>query len=567
MNNIKNKIIVFGAIITLGLFSACDYLEFDDEKVYTDDLIWSEFDYIKRYMASVYDQVPHDYNHVDGAMLATATDDAEHANRFSDVSRFNTGSWGRFNNPDDAWERNYKGIHRANMFIESADTATLQNDINDQVLWQVNFDKLTAFRGEARFLKAFFYFELIKRYGGVPILDNTVGLGELEGVQRDTYNECVSYIATTCDDAIKYLPGYIDISADNVNVGGSSDRGRASDAAAYALKARTYLYAASALNNPSGTYDAYYDSCASNAAKIINMGYYTLSGVDYDKLFTPGDGLHRSNKEVIFDQRKGTSNEFEKDNFPIGFYNGKGETNPSQNLVDSYEMKDGSSFNWNNPDHASNPYENRDARFYASVIYNGMSMAEREVETYNGGLDGPNQEDYFGTYTGYYLKKGVNIEIDLLKDEKEKHFWFYFRYAEVLLNYAEAMNELHGPDTDPSAYGLTAREAINQVRSRAGQPDVVAADQSEFREKLRNERRVELAFEDHRFWDVRRWNIAESTLGAPIMGVDIAMNQDSTFNYSLKTVENRVFESKMYLYPIPHSELANASALDQNPGW
>ena len=95
----------------------------------------------------------------------------------------------------------------------------------------------------------------------------------------------------------------------------------------------------------------------------------------------------------------------------------------------------------------------------------------------------------------------------------------------------------------------------------------MAADQSEFREKLRNERRVELAFEDHRFWDVRRWNIAESTLGAPIMGVDIAMNQDSTFNYSLKTVENRVFESKMYLYPIPHSELANASALDQNPGW
>ncbi|WP_421918881.1 RagB/SusD family nutrient uptake outer membrane protein [Marinifilum sp.] len=557
INKIKIYFLVFTSVC-VG-FSCDSDLEYEDEKAFSEDLVWAEYDYIRRSMAAVYARVPKVQAHVDGAYLASATDDSDHSNESSDVARYNRGSWDMHNNPLDSWERNYRGIYLANEFIRNIDTVTLYNERFNETNYEAFLEDVERYKGEARFLKAYFHFELLKRYGGIPIMDEVSSIENGVDLPRNSYNEVVDYIAETCDSAMNYMPDYV--SAD-------VDYGTASDAAALALKSRAYLYAASELNNQSGTHDNYYDSCAVASAAIINMGHFQLE--NYGDLFTAMDGKQTKNLEVIFDFREGTSNDLEINNYPVGYDKGKGFTNPSQNLVDAYEMTDGTTFDWNDPVHAADPYLNRDARFYASIIYNGATVQGREVECYTGGLDAPGQTDFYGTKTGYYLKKGLNMDLDLVSDGKSKHYWFYFRYAEVLLNYAEAMNELYGPDSDPNAYGLTAREAINMVRTRAGQPDlsaVTAPDQDTFRERLRNERRVELAFEDHRFWDVRRWMIGNETLGATVKGVDVVKNEDDTFTYTVKDVENRVFEDKMNFFPIPYDEMRSTSNLTQTTGW
>ncbi|TKG95609.1 RagB/SusD family nutrient uptake outer membrane protein [Puteibacter caeruleilacunae] len=561
MYKIKKQLRLSFAMLILLSAVSCDYLEYNDEMVNTDEIVWTDVSNIKNSIGAVYAQLPNGYKQIDGGFMACATDEAESANTSSSVEYFNNGSWNMFKNPDNQWNKNYTGIYRANRFIESADTVTLAPMKWDADNWPENIALVRAFRGEARFLRAFFYFELIKRYGGVPIIESSDEIDYLNPGQfpRDSYDDCLNYITSQCDSAIHYMRERIP----------SNLRGFADDGAALALKTRAFLYGASALNNTDGVYDAYYDSCAVNASRLFSMGY-NVSGVNYEKLFTPTDGLHDINNDVIFDVRQGNTKSYEIDNYPVGFENAKGYTNPTQDLVDAYEMKDGSVFDWNDPVMAADPYANRDARFYASILYNGVPMLGRNVECYNGGIDGPVQSDIIGTRTGYYLKKYIRTDVDLITGGNQKHFWFLFRYAEVLLNYAEAMNELYGPDADPNGYGKTALEAINEVRARAGQPALTTNDQDEFREKVRHERRIELAFEDHRFWDVRRWKIAEETIGEPIHGVDIEKEvngEEVSYKYTVKEVENRVFEEKMYLYPIPSSEILNDTGITQNPGW
>ncbi|MBK3518281.1 RagB/SusD family nutrient uptake outer membrane protein [Carboxylicivirga marina] len=584
----SNKNIFTALLISLlafTSFSCSDYLDYDEDKVWTDELVWTEYTNVEKYLAAIYDKTPSTFAYVGGAFLAASTDDAEHANLSSDVERYNTGALSEFSHPNSGWSKNYDGIRLASKFIENADTLTLyKNKWNDNYNTQLEY--LYRWRGEARFLKAYFYFELIKRYGGVPIVEKWVNEYLPADATRKPFNEVVEYIALTCDSAMKYLP----VKSEFKN----SDMGHATKGAALALKTRAFLYAASELNNPTGAYHAYYDSCAVNAARLFNMGY-SVSGVNYNDLFTPGSGVHFKNNDVIFDKRAAASNSLEKSNYPVGFNQGSGHTNPTQDLVDAFEMADGTPFDWDNSTHAAAPYENRDPRFYATILHNGAQMdvgnveMARKVETFNGGLDGPVQEFTIGTRTGYYLKKYIHTNLDFVQGNMKQHYWFLFRYAEVLLNYAEAMNELHNdPDVDPSGYGMTAREAVNMVRSRVNMPAVVAANADEFRTKLRNERRVELAFEDHRHWDVRRWNVGVEFLNSPVHGVDIERQLiprdedndgvqdvdedgnllwDEEFSYEVKKVEERVFEEHMNLYPIPRSEVYSGVELPQNPGW
>ncbi len=573
MRKQKNTILALCFACALLIFPSCERLEYDEEKAYTDEIVWSEIDYVRRSLSSVYERLPSGYNSVLGSMQAAITDNAESSEMSNAVRIFNDGTWNEFNNPMGAWGKNYEGIRQANFFITNADTTTFYTYSGEN---QESFlEELDVFRGEARFLKAFFYAELIKRYGGVPIIKDVLFLEDEIDRPRNTYEECVDYIAEVCNEAASFLP----------DKRSGVDLGRASKAAAYALKARTFLYAASPLNNEGNKNDSYYDSCVAAAAEIFSMGY-SLNGVSYSELFTPGSPTHIQNKEVIFDKREISSSSFERDNVPVGFYSGRGYTNPTQGLVDAYEWKDGTKFDWNNPEHVAGIYSGfekdtnidgvdttiyieRDERFYATIVYNGDSVQGRTVECFNGGKDGPNQKHTHGTRTGYYLNKYVDTELDLLNGNTSKHIWFYMRYAEVLLNYAEALNEIAGPD-DNRGYAKTALEALNEVRERAGQPLLTTADvptKETFREKVRNERRVELAFEEHRYWDVKRWKIAEETLGVPIHGVEIIKNADETLSFNVKEVENRVFEPRMYLFPIPAQEFLNSDHLKQNDGW
>lgn len=562
----KNILKYFALLFVVGMISCDDYLEYNEMKADNEDLIWSEFQNIRDANYGVYNAIPSTFQSVGGAFLDCATDNAEDSKAFAGIEYFNMGTWDMFTNPDNVWSKNYRGIYNANKFIESADTVDLYNYKWNTDQYEDNMKELRSFRGEARFLRAYYYFELIKRYGGVPIIETTTSIdyNNSQEIARNTYKECTDFITSQCDSAMKYLDKKKDL-------GSAAFGGRVYYDVALALKSRAFLYAASELNNTDGSMDAYYDSCAVASAELFNMGY-TLNGVDYNDLFTPTNMTHEVNNEVIFDIRSGNSLALEKGNYPVGFRQAKGETNPSQNLIDAYEMKDGSAFDWNNPEHAADPYSNRDARFAATVVYNGMNFGSRAVETYEGGLDAGGQINWYGTKTGYYLKKFIDTGLDLETANGSKHVWFLFRYAEILFNYAEAMNELYGPNEDPKGYGKTAIQALNEVRSRAGQPAFSTDDVNEFRTKVRNERRIELAFEDHRWFDVRRWKIAEETLGAPLNGVKIQksvneVTEEVSFSYEIIEVEERVFEDKMYRYPIPANEVLNSNGIEQNPGW
>ncbi len=274
-------------------------------------------------------------------------------------------------------------------------------------------------------------------------------------------------------------------------------------------------------------------------------------------------------KELIFERRQVAANSFEASNFPIGYEGGNTGICPTQNLVDAYEMKaNGLDINDSGSGYKPLlPYTGRDPRFALSVLYNGALWKSIPVEIWNGGLNAPPKR--YATKTGYYLKKYLieAISLSAAAPSTRIHTWVLFRYGEVLLNYAEAMNEAYGPaTTGQDNLKLTALQGVNLVRTRATMPAFPATlTQDQFRNKLRNERRIELAFEDHRFWDLRRWKTGNTT--TTIKGMDVAKNGMGVLTFTPKVVETRVWDEKMNLFPIPQSELNINSGLVQNPGW
>ena len=550
--------IIFGLSL-LGI-SACSYLDYNESLAFDDNSIWQDFGYITRYLSSVYNQLPTGFDEVGGGFRDCATDNAEHLNQNSNITKFNTGVWNSFSNPDDRWLVDYIGIRRANTFIEKADTVTLYYDQYDLANKKLNLEDLGYFRGEARFLKAFFYFDLMKRYGEIPLAEEWTDMYTPDDFKRSSIDDVVGTIAKYWDEALTYLPSKSTLSADRYNAW----LGRPFKGSAYALKCRAYLYAASPLFNPDGETE-YYEKCVESAIEIFKLKEYSLAQT-YGELFEPNSSTMQNNTEVLWDRRYAAAKNLETANFPVGYYDGNGLTNPTQDLVDAYEFIDGSRFDWSNDEHVKNIYKNRDSRFYATILYNGAEMQGRQVECFEGGKDA-SSAICDGTRTGYYLKKYIKTNANLVEGETSRHYWRYFRYAQVVLNYAKALNEIAGPSTDVYSCGKTALSALNEVRARAGQPQLQGLSQQELREAIRRERRVELAFEGHRFWDVRRWKIAEETLGVPIHGVKIEKLMNGEFVYTPFEVEDRVFQPKMYLYPLPSSEALIAGHLEQTPGW
>jgi hypothetical protein len=305
---------------------------------------------------------------------------------------------------------------------------------------------------------------------------------------------------------------------------------------------------------------------AKAAHDVIALGKYTLDG-SYENLFGSGN---TSSPEVIFYKRYGAINWPEKDNFPILFQNSDGKSlTPTQNFVDAFEVliKDDNGqltgtrpFDWHNPADAAAPYASRDPRLAEEVIYNGMEFSGNTIGTYTGGNSGLPKLN--ATKTGYYLKKWINPTIDLVNGTTANHGWIYFRYAEILLNYAESMFHAYGAESDPEGYGLTALEAINQVRNRSGMPALAASQLDET--AIAHERRVEMGFEGQRLWDLRRWK-AGSVLNQPVNRMVITKS-GTELSYAVQKLENRKFSDKMYWFPIPQSEI-NKTGWDQNEGW
>lgn len=561
-NNFRYSLL---AIIILGFsLNSCSFLEIDDENMSTRELAFINPTNVEAMCFNVYSYIPGNFREIAGnSTLSNACDEADLNNRYSNVQDFNNGTWGIFSNPDDKFSTLYAGIRAANHFLEGSqnlDYAEYKDA--DPVRYQFYTTRLKEYNTEVRFLRAFFYFELIKRYGGVPIITKVINLGDEVDLVRNTYGECVQFIASELN---AILPN-------SRAVAETGFMGRVTKGAIYALKSRLYLYAASPLNN-NGTYNlALCDSSARAFVALSKLGLYDLN-IDYRSLFL---NQTATNKEIIFDRRLPMDNFMESSNYPLGgaaqyAYNvGANATCPSQNLVDAYEMADGSKFDWNNPVHAATPFKNRDPRFGMSILSNGDTWNEKPVESFVDGIDGLGKNN--ATTTGYYLKKFVNEKLVLRDNRTASHVFHIFRYGEMLLCFAEAMNEVLGPDGKYADFNLSARDALNQIRNRTGvkMPAIIGSNsKEEFREKVRNERRVELAFENHRFWDVRRWMIADVTENAPLRGMKITKNQDNSFTYDPNyLVEERVFKApSMYRYPISNNEIVKYQNLKQTENW
>lgn len=553
-------------LLTTGVLTTggCDFLSYDETTAFKQDDVFENLTRTRRFVSNIYSRFrPGGFNSVGGAMRASGADNAEEVSPNSPVQVFNNSSWSPTNTVDSKWEGSpgdmYWGIRAANLLLENFDLSNYDDlQYNDgSGPGNEDYESLMAraqyYPYEARFLRAFFHFKLLKRYGSIPLVTSVLSPQEANNIEPASYQEIVDFIVSEMDAIQTELP----VTFENVPAAAT---GRATRGAAMALKARALLYAASPLNNPDDDQESWVEAAEASKA-IIDSSFYSLES-NYSDAFN-----NITSDELIWERRHGASNSFEESNFPAGFEGANPGTSPTQNLVDAYEMQStglpieasGSGYD------SDNPYEGRDPRFYETIIYNGSTWKGREVETWNGGLDGPPQSD--ATETGYYLKKYVieDISISPPQTTTRIHTWVVFRYAEVLLNYAEAMNEAYGPE-NAAGMGMTAREAVNMVRQRAGMPDFPSGmSQANFREKLRNERRVELAFENHRFWDIRRWEIGPST--TDIYGMEITRNDDGSFDYERELIEERVWNERRNRYPIPQDELTKNQALQQNMGW
>lgn len=554
---------VFVSMAVGSAFTLCscnDFLDREEDSFIDKTATFDSYNRTKQYLTYAYSLLPEGLNRFSGdALLGAATDDACFAIESSNIQQFNNGSWNALSNPDNVWDRYFAGIAKCCTLLENSNHINLdisRLDPAKRVEYENNLKDIRMWRAEAHFLRAYFNFELLKRYGPIPIIKSTLDINkDYSDTPRPTMKEVVEFIVKDCDmaaDSLELTPWR------NMN----DAFGRATKGAALALKSRLLLYAASPLyvdfgdideaNKPS---DATLWKAAADAAKaVIDLNQYELAPA-YDDLFKNDF----QNKEYIFVRRYPSNSDFEKSNFPVS-YGGKGGTNPSQNLIDDYEMLDGTAFDWSDPVKAAHPFENRDERLLATVLMNGVLFKGKRIATYPGGADAmPNPN---ATKTGYYLRKFLNENVNIQTGGgSDGHVVPLFRLAEIYLNYAEALNEYDPTNPDIAVY-------LNKIRERVSLPDVPSGlTQEQMRTLIHHERRVELAFEEHRFWDVRRWKVASSTLGAPVKGVKITQDDAGNFTYSPVQVEQRVFQPKMYWYPIPQSEVLKLHHWEQNKGW
>ncbi len=503
-----------------------------------------------------YTPITNGYAVLDNNLFAAATDEAQQTKVQCDASYFNKGTINANLNPlSYLYNDWYEGIRAANFFLDyTADgkgeemLAMNRDLVNDRPNYERDLASLHYYQAEAHIARAYYYAELIKHYGGVPIVEKQYAEGVF--VPRSSYDEVVDYI-------VKEIDGHKDALA--LNWDDYSDRnGRFTLGVALAIKARVLLYAASPLHNPSGD-KAKWKRAAAAAYDLINHAelHYSLDN-DYNAYFRGNRSL--TSAETIYVVRRGQSNTLERNNYPIATQGGASGIAPTHDLVAAYE--------YTGAEDPADPYLNRDPRLAASIVTNGSTWNGRTIDMSAGASD--DQTAPNASPTGYYLKKFLTDNLNLTQDAKAQHNWVAYRYAEVLLNYAEAMNEAYGPaSAGDGGYNLTAADALQMVRDRASLqlPAVTAATVEDFRKAVKHERRIELAFEDHRYWDLLRWKDAAEVLNKPVHGVRVAKNGNG-WTYVETAVATRTFLERNYYMPFTRAEVENSHGiLEQNPGY
>ncbi len=551
-------------IVTVLAVWSCNFLDFDETNgVYEHDDMYKYFNKLTQMVTNVYRYLPQDLGAINGAMRDCGCDDAEYGDPNNPVQYFNNGNWSALATVDSSWEL-YRAIRAANEYLMSHDDIDLSM-YKDNTQYTAWMEKLSYYPYEVRVLRAHYFFELARRYGDIAMPLKKLSIEEAGQIGKTPFNDVIAFIVKECDECAPNLPNSF------LNVTGR-EYGRMTRGYAMALKSKALLYAASKLHNPEMDKDKWKAS-AKAALDIIDLNIYQLE---------PGEKANSTESyEIVMARLNSFSNSFELNNFPLRFVEGKRSgitgTYPSQNLVDAFQTKNGydivlTATGWKTEDprfDITRPYHDRDPRFERAILANGMKFKGLQIAVYKGGADYAPTRDQ-GSPTGYYIRRYITESTSFTPNAMvtNKHSWIMYRYAETLLTYAESMVEaFDSPAYKDGTYRISAQEALNMVRNSANMPDVKTTDKQEFIEALRREWRVEFAFEDHRFWDVRRWCIGAETQTS-LDGVSISKNEDNALIYKRIRCENRTWNNRMNLYPIPQTELYNNEHLyPQNPNW
>lgn len=620
---VSNKFLFILAFIAVcGAACKKDFLGVQPPDKIPSELVWKDPALAQAFVVDIYNGLS--VGGFSEQMLSSVSDESlfTHPNRGIDLVNAGIINPTTLGWVDDTWayKQMYNRIRAANIVVEKItgnDNSLTDQSLKDQLL------------GEAYFLRAYFYQQLLRYYGGIPLISKSYALNDNFDVKRNTYEECVNFILKDCEDAIRLLTGK------------SMPKGRTSALAAMALKSRVLLYAASDLHdatllksklttggyqNPellaytSGDRTARWKA-AQDAAKAVldaTSGYKLgLSApvsaeegrINYKSIAmgggskAPGIDANAASELILAryfidrsDMRYGRANG------PNGYHNWAGNT-PIGLLVDDYEMTDGSKFSWTNPTQKANPYLNRDPRFYATVLYDGAGWKPRDKVSGNvdpanqiqtgeydlkdgtntitfKGLDtrGSSIENWNGSWSGYYTHKFIDPDPNIIEASMPQFVpWPFFRYTEAVMNYIEASIEL-GALSEATVW-------LNRIRFRAGMPAVTATSATDLKTVYRHERRIEMAYEEQRYHDTRRWMIASETLGRQPTYIKVTGKfkpgktmsapyhydptvYDYTYTPTTETAqENRHWDDKVYFRPFSRDEINRNKLLQQNPGY
>ena len=539
----------------------------------------------------------------DGSSVSdVATDDAVSHNTDNNYKRMATGSWTSEMNPINQWETRYHAIQYCNLFLENIEQ--VRWDYTSEALNQMHMD---LYKGQAYALRALHMFYLLRSHCGmvdgqlmgVPIHLQSEDQNTDFNLPRNTFKECIDQIMADFDEALKYVPAqYGDVSADNVpakyaSIGandaeynrafGNMQRGKIDGNIITAVKAQVALFAASPAYQSAGAMT--WEQAAKYAADYLKIrgglsanvdptGWKWFANKDYIKnyKFTDPDPV-----EVVWRGVVGDSHDMESDNYPPSLY-GKGRINPTQNLVDAFPTASGYPIASASDYDAANPYENRDPRLKMYILVNGdkIGVDNKVINTASDAttIDGLNKENGSSTTTGFYMRKLLRDDVNLNPNSTtdQRHFGARIRTTEILLDYAEAANEAQGPTANVGGASFSAYDVIKALRARVHEDgwsdpylESIKNDKDKMRQLIRNERRLELCFENHRFWDLRRW---KANLNETAKGVNITTNSATgALTFRQFDVEPRQYQDYMIYGPIPYSELRKWSNLQQNDGW
>ena len=607
---IKNIILYF--IGSLAVCSCDDMFEPAIENNRTEDAMYEESKYAHGLLMYGYDRLPY----IRTCQTDVATDDATtnmvNGNAIDAYYHIATGAWSSNLNPLSQWDACKDGIQYVNLFLTKVEEVNWAPSAKSKQRMFV--DRL---KGEAFGLRALFYYYLIQAHGGyaddnvlygVPLLTQPENASSDFNQPRATFAACVKQIFADCDSAMALLPQdyadvktsaeipekYLSIGAQVTGfnlVFGDNSKGLMSAKIAEAIKAQTALLAASpAFREQSGvTSSEAATLCANVLKRIGGLEGFDMTGSTWYKNKKMLDPSAAEMPEILWRESRSQDVSQEERNFPPSML-GAGNVNPSQNLVDAFPMRNGRPITDPNSGYdPQNPYVNRDPRLDDDIVYNGMQfgiagniiITGNYPDSINKDMDNLNAKDN-STRTGYYMKKLLRNDVRTTNGlSQQYHIYPRIRYTEIFLAYAEAANDAWGPKADPTGIGFNAYDVIKKIRERAGLGtdfmgmklpegdaylEECANDQVKMTDLIRNERRIELCFENKRFWDIRRWLLP---IDEPVRGMSIDRNDKTKkLTYTVIHVDDRKFDSSFQYYgPIPKSEVLKWSNLKQNRGW